>query len=358
MTTKEHQIPSPVRLAILGSGNIASIHASAISAIPEARLVAVCSRNSASAQAIALPHGAVVFDSLDALLAADVADAFLIATPSGAHAEGALPIIRSGRHVLCEKPLEIHTSRVAEMINEAASREVILAGFFPLRFGKGAESIRHALKHGRFGRLTFLSARIKWWREAQYYTASSWRGTWGLDGGGALMNQGIHAVDLLQWFGGCVAEVTAYAGTLAHPGIKVEDTLAACLRFTHGGLGTIEAATSCHPGLDLSVEISGTEGTAIMVNDRIDFWSFREELPEDAAIRANEFAGVIKGGSSDPLAISNEGHRRQIQSFCQTILGSSETSLIDAKEAAKAVAIVEAIYNSARTGQSEKVSYL
>ncbi|HRJ70943.1 MAG TPA: Gfo/Idh/MocA family oxidoreductase [Terrimicrobiaceae bacterium] len=351
-------VVKPVRLAIVGSGNIASTHAAAIAAIPEARLTAVCSRNAESARRIANPPGARVFRSLDELLAAELADAFLIATPSGVHAESVLPILRAGRHVLCEKPFEIHTSRVAEMISEATRHNGILAGFFPLRFGRGAEAIRRALAHERFGRLTFLSARIKWWREQTYYASSSWRGTWEMDGGGALINQGIHAVDLLQWFGGTVSEVTAYAATLAHPEIEVEDTLAACLRFSHGCLGTIEAATSCHPGLDLSVEISGTKGTAVLVNDRIDFWKFQDELPEDESVRGNAFSGAIKGGSSSPLAITSEGHRRQIKAFCQAVLGDKQASLIEAGEAARAIAIVEAIYTSTRTGMPEKVSYL
>lgn len=348
----------PIRFAIVGSGNIAAIHATALAAVPGTRLAAVCSRNLEKAALLAAPTKARVFSTPEELLAEDVADAVLIATPSGAHADAALPALQAGRHVLCEKPLEIHSDRILQMITEAKRYNVILAGFFPLRSGVGAQTIRDALGAGRFGRLTFLSARVKWWRDPDYYAASSWRGTRALDGGGALMNQGIHAVDLLQWMGGEVVEVVALAGTLAHPGIEVEDTLAASVRFSHGALGTIEAATSCRPGLDFSLEISGTEGTAILINDRIEFWEFQTECPEDDVIRKNESGGVLKSGSSDPRTISNEGHRRQIQAFCQAIRGDKTAPLIDGREAGRSVTIVEAIYRSVRSGTSEKVSFL
>lgn len=347
---------SPLRLAIIGSGNIANTHAAAIEAIPEVRLQAVCSRNREMAEKLAKPFGAKVTDSLEELFASDDIDAVLVATPSGAHADAVLPALRAGKHVLCEKPLEVNSERVRAMIDEAARSGVILAGFFPLRQGAGAQIIHQALEAGRFGRLTFISARVKWYRDLEYYRASKWRGTWALDGGGALMNQGIHAVDLLQWFGGVPTAVAAFADTLTHPGIEVEDTLAATLRFANGALGTLEATTSCYPGLDLSVEVSGERGTAVLVNDRIDLWRFAEELPGDEDVRSGNLGGSIRGGSSDPRAISSEGHRQQIVDFCRAIRGES-SEFINGQEAAKAVAIVETIYRAVRTSRVEPISY-
>ncbi len=349
--------PSPLRLAIVGSGNIASTHAAAVKLVPDAELAAVCSRNEQKARELAQGSSAQVFDSVERLLAEGNVDALLIATPSGAHADSALPALRSGRHVLCEKPLEINSERVSSMIDEAERQGLILAGFFPMRVGAGAEAIYQAMKAGRFGRVTFLSARVKWWREMEYYSSSSWRGTHKMDGGGALINQGIHAVDLLQWIGGAVSDVSAYAGTLAHEGIEVEDTLSASLRFTHGALGTIEASTACYPGLDISLEVSGVNGTATLSNDRIEQWRFRDERPEDDAIRAGASSGLIKGGSSDPKMSSCEGHRRQIEDFCQAIRGD-KSSIIEGREAARAVAIVETIYRSVSSRKSEPVHYL
>lgn len=344
---------TPIRLAIVGSGSIAQTHAAAISQLPEAQLVAVCARNEAKARE-RFPSPVAVFTSMDDLLQLEGLDAVLIATPSGAHADYAIPALRAGKHVLCEKPLEISSERVNSMIREAEKSGTLLAGFFPLRCGAGASAIREALRAGRFGKLTMLAARIKWWRDQEYYESSNWRGTWKLDGGGALMNQGIHAVDLLQWFGGSVMEVQAFGNNLAHGNLEVEDTLAATMRFKNGALGTLSAATSCYPGLDLSIEVSGDCGTAILVNDRIDFWKFKNENPGDEAIRQNQAAGAIKGGSSDPKAISCAGHRAQIADFCRAIRGES-SALINGREAARAVAIVEAAYRSTRSGKSEPI---
>lgn len=336
-----------IRFALIGTGAIARTHLAAVSRIPEAQIVAVCSRDRARATQVAEPLGARALDSIEETVALSEIDAVLVATPSGTHHEAVLPALRAGKHVLCEKPLDISSERVSQMIREAAAAGVILAGFFPLRCGAGAQIIRAAVAAGRFGRLTFLSARVKWWREASYYASSTWRGTWQLDGGGALMNQGIHAVDLLQWLGGCPQEVSAFSSTTAHEGLEVEDTLAACLRYDNGCLATIEAATSCYPGLDLTLEISGEAGTAILVNDRIDFWQFREELPSDAALRSGEATETVFGGKSDPQAISCEGHRQQIDEFCKALRGEP-AEIIRGEEAARSVAIIEAIYRSAR----------
>jgi len=343
---------APVRLAILGSGAIAQTHAQAISLLPEARLVAVCSRNPSHAIELAAPANAAVFDSVEKLVASSEIDAVLIATPSGVHEETARPALRAGKHVLCEKPLEISTERITRMVRDAEQSGVILAGFFPLRCGAGAQAIHQAVEAGRFGRLTMISARIKWWRGQEYYRASNWRGTRELDGGGALMNQGIHAVDLMQWLGGPVAEAMALADSLAHPGLEVEDTLVSSLRFKNGAMGTIAAATSCYPGLDISLEISGDQGTAILINDRIEFWQFAEEDPNDNDVRENRKSCNIGGGTSDPRAISCEGHRQQIAGFCRAIRGDA-SEIIDGREAGRAVALVEAIYRSVSSGKSE-----
>lgn len=344
-----------VRLGLLGTGSIARTHAAAIALVPEARLSVICGRDLRKARDLAVPHQARATDSLAALAADPEIDAVLIATASGAHADGAIPILRAGKHVLCEKPLEVTTARVQSMLDAARQSDSVLAGFFPLRYGVAAQRIKEALHGNRFGGLTFVSARVKWWRDAGYYQSSSWRGTRRWDGGGALMNQGIHAVDLFQWFGGKPEEVLAYAGTLAHPGVEVEDTLCASVRFEHGALGTIAASTACYPGLDLCLEISGDRGTAVMENDRIACWKFAAELPGDDAIRRNASAGQVGGGASDPAAITCEGHRRQIAQFCRFLLGQPE-EIIDGEEAAAAVSIVEAIYRSAQSGKSELVS--
>jgi predicted dehydrogenase len=319
--------------------------------------VAVAGRNKGAVRALAEKAGAQTECSVEALVRRPDVDAVLVATPSGAHLEPASTAIRAGKHVLCEKPLEVDSRRALEMADLAKEAGVLLGGFFPMRFGTAALAMKAALDGGRFGRLVSLSARVKWWRDAAYYRDSQWRGTWALDGGGALMNQGIHAVDLLQWFGGKPSMASAFAGTLVHRALEVEDTLSAVLMWESGAMGSITASTACHPGLDLSIEVSGGAGTAVLVNERIDFWRFAEEHPGDEAIRAGGGRGS-QGGAADPTAIPCAGHREQIRILCESIRsGRPQPGFIDGTEASVAVSIVEAVYKSARNLKAEPVFY-
>lgn len=359
---------NPVRIGLVGCGGIATVHAAALARIPNAQLVAVYADNPEYAQKFVASDDAVaaaggqaiaVCASLEEFLSEKSGvDAVLIASPSGVHMEGALPALQAGKHVLCEKPLEINSERIKAMTEAANASGAIFGGLLPLRCGAGALAIWQAVQQGRFGKLTFLSARIKWWRAPEYYTGSPWRGTWALDGGGALMNQGIHAVDLLLWLGGKVSEVSAFASKLVHESIEVEDTLSATLRFENGALGTIAAATTCYPGIDFTLEISGDKGTAILVNDKISFWRFEQEQPEDEAVRSGNLGGKIHGGSSDPKAISSEGHREQIADFCTAIQSGERKAIIDSADAGAAVPVIEAAYRSAKSGKVEAVKQL
>jgi predicted dehydrogenase len=226
----------------------------------------------------------------------------------------------------------------------------LLAGVFQNRLGSAAQTLKAAIEAGRFGQLSLCSAYIKWWRSDAYYTSSNWKGTWKLDGGGALMNQGIHAVDLLTWLVGLPKRVAAFSATLAHPMIETEDTLSATLQFPSGALGVIEASTSSFPGSDLRIEIIGNRGTAAMVNDKIVRWDFETPAPGDEDVLKNEAAGKIGGGTADPKAISVEGHRRLIEDLALAIR-DKRAPMIPGEEARRAVALVLACYESARTGK-------
>ena len=176
-------------------------------------------------------------------------DVVCICTPSGAHMEPAVQAARAGKHVVVEKPLEITLPRCDAIIAACDAAGVRLCTIFPSRFTPANLRLKEAIDLGRFGRLTLGDTHVKWWRTQQYYDSGGWRGTWQLDGGGALMNQAIHNVDLLYWLMGDVASITALTATLAHERIEVEDTAVAALRFKNGALGVIEAATSAYPGL-------------------------------------------------------------------------------------------------------------
>ena len=338
----------PIGFAIIGTGLIAEFHAAAIAQTRGAKLHSVFSRQREKCEAFAAKHGCRAARDLTEIIDDRSVRAICITTPSGAHADAAIPLLTAGKAVLCEKPLEVTLERVDEIIAAAQAGGGLLAGVFQMRLGRGATLLKAAIDENRFGRVTLCSAYVKWWRDQNYYSSSPWKGTWLLDGGGALMNQGIHAVDLLQWLAGMPAQVSAFTGTLAHDGIETEDTVVAALRFSHGGLGTIEACTSAYPGSDLRIEILGDRGTAVLVNDRLIRWEFSEARPDDAAVLQDSAMGVLGGGSSSPGAISGEGHRRLIADLVEAVQ-QGRAPMIPGADARKAIALVLAIYESARS---------
>lgn len=344
---------TPIRFAIIGSGGIAAKHAQAISAIPGAKLVAVWGQIPEQGLAFAREHDAEFVTDIDGLAAREDIDAVTIATPSGAHEMAALPFLRKGKAVLCEKPLEITLEKVDSILTAARENNAVLAGVLQLRLGLGAQAMKKAVVEGRFGRLALCSAYLKWWRDQSYYDAVDWRGTWKLDGGGALMNQGVHAVDLLQWLAGMPSEVFAFSGLLAHERMEVEDTIAVALKYPNGALGVIEAATSCKPGFAMRIELSGDKGSAVLEDDRIVRWQFDEEVPGDADIR-NMPAGGIKGGSGDPRAIGFEGHRLLIEDMVAAIR-EKRPPMIRGTEARDAVRLILAAYESGQKGLSVRL---
>ncbi len=339
---------------IVGCGMIAEFHARAIAEIPGARLVAAFSRSAANGAKVAALASSEcpVYDDLDAMLAHPGLDVVCVCTPSGAHLDPAVRAARAGKHVVVEKPLEVTVPRCDAIIRACDEACVRLCAIFPSRFSTANRTLKAAIDEGRFGRLTLGDTHVKWWRTQEYYDSGKWRGTWDLDGGGALMNQAIHNVDLLQWLMGEVESVQAMTALLAHDRIEVEDTAVAALRFKNGALGVIEAATSAFPGLLKRTEIHGEGGSARVEQDDITFWSFREERPEDRGMVAA--AGPSIGGAADPKAIGHAGHRDQLADFLRAIDGGTP-ALVDGREGRKAVEIIRAIYRSARTGAAVRL---
>jgi predicted dehydrogenase len=337
---------------IIGCGMIAEFHTRAINEIEGSQVVAAFSRtptNGAKIAALA-GGGCRVYDDLDAMLAHPGLDVVCICTPSGAHMEPSVQAAKAGKHVVVEKPLEITLARCDAIINACDEAGVRLCTIFPSRFTPANIALKTAIDTGRFGRLTLGDTSVKWWRTQQYYDSGGWRGTWKLDGGGALMNQAIHNVDLLQWLMGDVDSVLALTDTLAHERIEVEDTAVAALRFKNGALGMIEAATSAFPGLLKRTEIHGDRGSACVEQDDITLWEFQLKAPSDADIHAAMAARTgFKAGASDPRGITHIGHRDQLTDFLQAI-DSGRAPLVDGREGRKSVEIIRAIYRSASTG--------
>ena len=210
-----------VRFGIIGAGMIAHFHADAIKSVGDAQLVAVCGSHPERTRAFGEKYGIACYTDLDEFLANAPIDAVTVATPTGLHAAVAIPAARAGKHVLCEKPLDVTPEKSQAIIDACRQAGVILAPVFQYRFCNGAVQLKKALDAGRFGRLLLVSGRIKWWRSQDYYDSGVWRGTWDLDGGGCLMNQSIHTIDLMLHVGGTPDQVFGYTATRTHTGIEV-----------------------------------------------------------------------------------------------------------------------------------------
>jgi len=345
-----------VGFAIIGTGSIAGIHAQAISEIKNATLLGVFSKTKEKASVFAQSYNCKVYDSLDELLKIDGLDIVCICTPSGAHMQPALKSIEAGKHCLIEKPLEVNLDKCDKIITAAKLKNVKVAVVYPARFYPVGKEVKVALDSQRFGNLVLGSAYVKWSRDEKYYASAAWRGTWELDGGGALINQAIHSVDMLQWYMGPVESVQAITGNLKHKNIEVEDTVVAILRFQNGALGTIECSTAVYPGTYRKIEIMGTKGTVVIEDNSLLQWQFETETEKDSDIREIISGNYLsKGGVCNPLDISCYGHQKQMEDLIDAILMDKDP-LVDAVEGRKSVEIVRAIYGSAQSGAVVKFS--
>lgn len=336
--------------AIVGCGMIARFHAKALAEVPGTRLLALVSRSEANARKLAETQNLQVdvYTDLKSVLQRPDIHIVIITTPSGAHMEPAVAAAQAGKHVVVEKPLEITPERCDRIIEACNKNGVKLCTIFPSRFHDANIELKKAVDAGRFGRLTLGETTCKWWRSQQYYDEGGWKGTQALDGGGALMNQAIHNVDLLLWMMGPATHITGFTAMLAHERIEVEDTAVACLRFANGALGVIEATTSVHPGLPKTIAIHGDKGTAVIEQEDILRWELTPPTPEDEKIK-QRFAKKVgaSGGASDPAAISHQGHARQLADFVQAI-EQGRAPLVDGREGRRAVEVICAIYRAMR----------
>jgi predicted dehydrogenase len=338
---------------IIGAGLIADFHARSIGDMPNAKLVGCCDKIPDKAKSLADKFGVRAFDDYEQMLQSDEIDLVTIATPSGFHMEPTIAAAQAGKHVICEKPLEITLERIDAMIEAHEKAGTRLGGIFPYRFNDMMEPLREAINSGRLGVITYASIFVPWWRTDEYYK-DSWHGTWKLDGGGALMNQSIHMVDMLCDVMPPIEAVQAFTCKLGHPQIETEDTAVAVLRYTNGALGMIYGTTASFPGQFRRFEITGTKGTIINVENSITVWQFADEEPEDA--EALKKFGEIEGGGgvADPAAITHENHTRNFKAFLDA-LESNEDFWIDGNEARKAVEVILAIYESAKTQKPVKL---
>lgn len=359
-----------MRFAVLGCGVIGKLHAKTIESLaPRAELAVVTDVMQERASQLAEELGVEAAGSLDEVLARSDIDVVTICTPSGQHAEEAVSVLDAGKHVIIEKPLDVNVS-AARQVLEAEKRSGKTAMVVSQRrHSKANQIVREAAQSGKFGKLTSAMATMSWWRSQGYYDSGEWRGTWKLDGGGALMNQGIHAIDLFVWFMGQPVEVYAWAECLAHERIEVEDTAVATVRFANGGLGTVHGTTAAYPGLSQRVTVHGDRGSAVVENDRLLYYHAAEQQAEEyaygAGARGNQADEVMpEQAEYKPASVSNAtagleatSHTGQFADFLDAV-ENGRRPLVTVAEAAKTLSLICAIYDSARQGKPVTIEEL
>ncbi len=363
---------------LLGGGNITDTHARAAREAG-VTIAAVCGGNADRTGRLAREHGCEAYTDLRPFLAHRPMDFVIIGSPSGLHAEQGIAAAESGLHVLVEKPIDITTERADELIARAEKAGVTLGVIFQDRVKPDIVRLKRMLDDGELGRLVLATAHVKWYRPPDYYSSSRWRGTKALDGG-TLLNQGIHTIDLLRWLMGPVKAVGGRVTTAMHQ-IEAEDTAVATLEFASGALATIEATTAAFPGFERRVEVSGENGTVVLVGDEIkevrlkpDATTETVRLKPDATIAGTRDSRSVrlqpdqKDGRSvrlqpdqtgpdqstisaaSPVVSDVSAHRGIIEDFV-TAIRDHRAPVCGGQEGRRSVAIIEAIHTSARTGR-------
>jgi predicted dehydrogenase len=338
------------RCAVIGTGTVGEWHVRTLGKLPDCRLTAVCDletlngRRALDKNSVSVP----IYTDAQEMYRKEPIDVVHVCTPSGDHIGPAITAMRHGKHVIVEKPMEILPQRIDEMIEESKKQGVMLAGIFQNRWNDAHRAIRDAVAQGRFGRIAWAGALTPWYRTDQYYAEGGWRGTWRLDGGGAVMNQGVHQVDLLQWIIGPVKTVSAFASSRIHPEIEVEDTLSCALQFVNGAYGTFMSTTAMWPGGAVRLEVGGEFGSAISENGLKRF-EFRDSLPADKELleRLNPDHAKGTGGGASATDVGLDLHGKNLLSIYQAWEKGEEAPTCG-PEARKAVAIIQAMYESVR----------
>jgi UDP-N-acetyl-2-amino-2-deoxyglucuronate dehydrogenase len=327
---------------IVGAGIIAAVHADAIALLPGARLAAVTDVAAGAARDFAAARGCAVEPSLDDLLARRDVDVVCACVPSGLHAEVGVRAAKAGKHLVVEKPIDVTLEAADRLIAAARQAGVALTVMSQHRFDPGVTELRRLIDDGALGRLVLGEASTKWYRTRAYYDSAPWRGTWAMDGG-ALLNQGVHYVDLLRWCMGPATQVSAVCTTQAHD-IEVEDTALAIVRFASGAVGTITATTAAFPGFPQRLEITGTEGTVTVEDGRLARVALRD------AAGTGQSAGQAAGAAADPGALDAAVHAAQLADLLAAVDEDREPA-VSGQDGRDALEIVRAVYESSRTGR-------
>jgi UDP-N-acetyl-2-amino-2-deoxyglucuronate dehydrogenase len=331
-----------IPIGLIGGGNITDTHARAVRAAG-ADVAAICGTNAEKVDCLSREHGGAAYTDFDRFLAHRPMDIVIIGSPSGVHAAHGIAAVRKGLHVLVEKPIDIQTERAGALIAEAQKAGVKLGVIFQDRFKPGIRRIKEFIDRQGLGTLILADARVKWYRPPEYYAQSRWRGTRSLDGGAALINQGIHTVDLLLWLFGNVTRVQAAMRTKLHA-IEGEDTLVSVLEFENGALGVLQVATSIFPGYPRRIELTGSAGTIILEQDRV--IEARLKHGDSALLFADSMDENLS--SCSPVVSDYRAHQAVLEDFIRAIETDSAPAC-DGLEAHRSLALIESIYRSCIT---------
>lgn len=358
----------PLRVAIAGCGVIGRTHAAVVRELPELTVTALIDEVDEAADALASKiadqgtRRPATFRTLSDALAAAPVDLVIIATPSGLHIQQALEVLAAGKHVVIEKPLDVDLSRASEILTaaEAAEAKGLVASVISQhRFDPASRAVDLARRAGRFGTLTSAIASVSWWRSQAYYDSGAWRGTWAMDGGGAVMNQGVHTVDLLLWFLGRPVEISAKTALLAHEGVEVEDTAVATVTFESGALAVLHATTAAYPGLTVRLQLMGSKGSAVIDGDQLEYFHAADAGGEGndmgllgAGNQAAEELAKFPDESAQGLdpTMYPAGHVRQYRDIVEAVRAGRPAG-VTVRDAVTALATVRALYVSATLGQ-------
>jgi predicted dehydrogenase len=340
-----------MNIGIIGTGSITGKHVQAIAEIEGAKLAALYNPHPESAAIAKAQFGLPVFTDLNEFLNFPNLETVCVCTPSGMHLEPGLAAAKAGKHLMIEKPIEINLRRTDELIAACAESGVKLAVIFQNRFTEDYQKLKKAVTDGVFGRLLMGNAYVNWFRDSAYYSTSNWKGTLKADGGGALINQGIHTIDLLLDLMGEVKSVFGQVQTTLYP-IEGEDLGAAIVNFKNGALGNITSATALYPGYSERIEIFGTEGSAILEAGKLTQWNVKGSFE---SVKPTENAGG--SGASDPTAIGHQLHLAQWKLFIKAIK-EDLTPVVDGKTARKSVELIRAIYFSSKEGKLVEFPFL
>jgi len=332
------------KFAIIGCGRISANHLDAIKKAPHAELAAVCDIDSEKARKAAEENGlSKWYTDIETMLNSEEIDVCCILTPSGMHCEHTCMVAKHKVNVLCEKPLDVTKEKMEKMIRCCKENGVKLGAIFQRRTYDGAIYTKKAIEEGHLGKVTLADASLKYYRDQAYYDSGEWRATWELDGGGALMNQGIHGIDMISWIMGGIKSVYASCKTLTWD-IEVEDTAVINVEFNNGAIGVIQGTTTAYPGLDTVFSFHGPKGSVSFGDNDIYCWQL-----ENKEIEKPEVIGSM-GGKNCQYGAGNYGHICLVEDMALALIEGREP-MITGEEAKKSVDIILGIYESARTGK-------